>query len=173
MVRDIGAASGGGGGVSWGLVLPPGVAPTATGGGADKDEQWRSFDNSVNAVSFGFVATAILISMFLVMAIFERLLRPRSSTSAAAGGNASNLEAHIRVQRKLDYPSPEMTVYARGVSVLMPGEEVPTFIAHPVPPPCNPTDTSQPCNPSILASTQTQPQAIIQESGESSTAPRS
>jgi len=29
-----------------------------------------------------------------------------------------------------------MTVYAKGVSVLMPGEEIPTFIAHPAPAPC-------------------------------------
>lgn len=28
-----------------------------------------------------------------------------------------------------------MTVYEKGVSVLMPGEEMPTFIAHPAPAP--------------------------------------
>lgn len=33
-----------------------------------------------------------------------------------------------------------MTVYARGVSVLMPGEEVPTFIAHAAPAPHPPED---------------------------------
>ncbi|RVW46349.1 hypothetical protein CK203_075853 [Vitis vinifera] len=32
----------------------------------------------------------------------------------------------------------QMTVYARGVSVLMPGEDIPTFIAHPAPVPCPP-----------------------------------
>lgn len=32
-------------------------------------QHWSNFDSSVNAVSFGFVATAILISVFLVMAI--------------------------------------------------------------------------------------------------------
>ncbi|XP_045818716.1 uncharacterized protein LOC123911351 isoform X2 [Trifolium pratense] len=37
----------------------------------------NNFDSS-NAVSFGFVATAILISMFLLMAIFERFLAPSS-----------------------------------------------------------------------------------------------
>ncbi|GAU31472.1 hypothetical protein TSUD_386360 [Trifolium subterraneum] len=36
----------------------------------------NNFDSS--AVSFGFVATAILISMFLLMAIFERFLAPSS-----------------------------------------------------------------------------------------------
>ena len=39
----------------------------------------------------------------------------------------------------------QMTVYARGVSVLMPGEEIPTFIAHPAPPPpCPPERMSMP-----------------------------
>ncbi|RYR55255.1 hypothetical protein Ahy_A06g030497 isoform A [Arachis hypogaea] len=40
------------------------------------DSHWTNFESSVNAVFFGFVATAILISMFLLMAIFERFLRP-------------------------------------------------------------------------------------------------
>lgn len=29
-----------------------------------------------------------------------------------------------------------MTVYAKGVSVLMPGDDIPTFLAHPAPAPC-------------------------------------
>lgn len=40
---------------------------------------WKSFGTSMNAISFGFVATAILISMFLIMAIFEHLFRPSPS----------------------------------------------------------------------------------------------
>ncbi|KAL5060919.1 hypothetical protein RYX36_032523 [Vicia faba] len=46
--------------------------PTGAPFDLHRDEHWTNFDSSVNAVSFGFVATAILISMFLVMAIFER-----------------------------------------------------------------------------------------------------
>ena len=38
------------------------------------NDDWRHFDKSVNAICFRFVATAILISMFLVMAIFETFL---------------------------------------------------------------------------------------------------
>ncbi|KAL1567676.1 hypothetical protein AAHA92_03130 [Salvia divinorum] len=122
---------------SFGEVAAP--SPTAAvSGGVERDDQWRSFDNSVNAVSFGFVATAILISMFLVMAIFERFLRPRSSDAAVElDGGGGNL-------RKLNYPSPKMTVYLKGVSVLMPGERVPTFIAHPAPAPCPPERISRP-----------------------------
>ncbi|KAG6385326.1 hypothetical protein SASPL_154159 [Salvia splendens] len=43
-----------------------------------KDDHWAHFDNSVNAVSFGFIATAILVSMFLLIAIFEKFLRTTS-----------------------------------------------------------------------------------------------
>ncbi|KAK1303727.1 hypothetical protein QJS10_CPB11g00941 [Acorus calamus] len=126
-----------------------GVAAAAAG-----EERWRHFDNSVNAVSFGFVATAILISMFLVMAIFERFLRPRSQHPLdSVGRGPSDLEAqrrqHLHNQGrafagKLDFPSPKMSVYAKGVSVLMPGHDIPTFIAHPVPPPCPPERVSWP-----------------------------
>ncbi|KAK8961933.1 hypothetical protein KSP40_PGU004161 [Platanthera guangdongensis] len=37
-----------------------------------------------------------------------------------------------------------MPVYANEVSVLMPGHDVPTFLAHPVPPPCPPERISWP-----------------------------
>ncbi|OMO57363.1 hypothetical protein COLO4_35420 [Corchorus olitorius] len=119
--------------------VPPAVAPL----NLEREEHWRRFDNSVNAVSFGFVATAILISMFLVMAIFERFLRPRSSMSSNARNHA-DLESHSTFNGKLNYPSPKMTIYANGVSVLMPGEETPTFIAHPAPTPCPPERVLKP-----------------------------
>ncbi|MBA0875137.1 hypothetical protein Goshw_026852 [Gossypium schwendimanii] len=120
------------------------VPPTATVDplSLEREEHWRRFDNSVNAVSFGFVATAILISMFLVMAIFERFLRPTSDTSTTP----NDLESHNIFNTKLNYPSPKMTVYANEVSVLMPGEETPTFIAHPTPAllPCPPDRVLRP-----------------------------
>ncbi|GMI77594.1 hypothetical protein like AT1G11120 [Hibiscus trionum] len=110
-----------------------------------EEEQWRNLDNSVNAVSFGFVATAILISMFLVMAIFERFLRPNSSSSSSPGGpHHGDLESQLGFNGKLSHPSPKMTVYTSGVSVLMPGDEIPTFIAHPAPVPCPPECPSFP-----------------------------
>uniref|UniRef100_A0A2C9U7V5 Uncharacterized protein n=1 Tax=Manihot esculenta TaxID=3983 RepID=A0A2C9U7V5_MANES len=67
-----------------------------------RDDRWRHFDNSVNAVSFGFVATAILISMFLVMAIFERFLRPTS------GRTHGDLESQMGFNAKLGHPSPKL-----------------------------------------------------------------
>ncbi|CAI9280177.1 unnamed protein product [Lactuca saligna] len=108
---------------------------TLVGRGVGEDDQhWRNFDNSVSAVSFGLVATAILISMFLAMALFERFLRPPSSAAAAtAARNRGDLESQMVAHGKLEFPSPKANIYAREVSVLMPGEETPTFIANPVP----------------------------------------
>ncbi|KAL4381323.1 hypothetical protein AHAS_Ahas04G0122000 [Arachis hypogaea] len=39
-------------------------------------QHWSNFDSSGNAVSFGFIVTSILISMFFFMAIFERFYIP-------------------------------------------------------------------------------------------------
>jgi hypothetical protein len=48
-----------------------------TSRGVDEETvPWKSLGTSMNAISFGFVATAILISMFLIMAIFEHLFKP-------------------------------------------------------------------------------------------------
>ncbi|XP_031389656.1 uncharacterized protein LOC116202291 isoform X2 [Punica granatum] len=71
------------------------------------DHSWgsRSFDNSVNAVSFGFVATAILISMFLVMAIFERFLRPNPPPPIAR--QRRDLASRAELSGKLRCPSPK------------------------------------------------------------------
>lgn len=44
-----------------------------------KDGSWRDLGTSMSAISFGLAATAILISMFLVMAIFEHVIKPRAS----------------------------------------------------------------------------------------------
>lgn len=89
---------------------PSGVPPYL-----QKDEDWTHFDNSVNAVSFGFVATAILISMFLIMAIFEKFLSTTSPGVTATGGGRlqSDIEAQNRAggfNAKLGYPSPKVSI---------------------------------------------------------------
>ncbi|KAL4312104.1 hypothetical protein GQ457_01G042410 [Hibiscus cannabinus] len=117
---------------------PPVGAPL----NVQREDHWRQFDNSVNAVSFGFVATAILISMFLVMAIFERFLRPNSSSPH--GPTHGDLESQLGFNDKRRNSSPKMTTYTSGVSVLMPGDEIPTYIAHPAPVPCPPEHQSLP-----------------------------
>lgn len=55
----------------------------------DKEGPWKSLGSSMNAISFGFVATAILISMFLIMAIFEHLFRPNASYDDDSSGMES------------------------------------------------------------------------------------
>ncbi|KAL0363355.1 UNVERIFIED_CONTAM: hypothetical protein Scaly_1290700 [Sesamum calycinum] len=93
---------------------PP--APSGSPLYIQKDDHWTHFDNSVNAVSFGFVATAILISMFLVMAIFEKFLRTTSPAMSPAGTRRrhSDIEAQNHVggliNLKLGYPSPKVSI---------------------------------------------------------------
>ncbi|KAI3718858.1 hypothetical protein L6452_19743 [Arctium lappa] len=119
----------------WGF-LPPTEAPSLYTQ-EQRDDHWRHFDKSVNAISFGFVATAILISMFLVMAIFERFLRTTSPDGGGGGRNAAgDVDSRMGFNSKLDHSSLKISENAREVSVLMPGEDVPTFIAQPAPVPC-------------------------------------
>ncbi|KAK1368536.1 Ras-associated and pleckstrin-like proteiny domain-containing protein 1 [Heracleum sosnowskyi] len=114
-----------------------GWSPTGAPASLQRDDHWRHFGNSVNAVSCGFVATAILILMFLVMAIFERFLRP-TSPELAPSGDRSHLDmvSQMGFHGKLSHPSPKIPTRATEVSVLMPGEAIPTFIAQPAPVPC-------------------------------------
>src|SRR5688572_1089726 len=52
---------------------------------------WKATTTPFNAISFGFVATALLISLFLIMAILEHLFRSHpnhaSSSSSSRDGN--------------------------------------------------------------------------------------
>ncbi|XP_062009611.1 uncharacterized protein LOC133726150 [Rosa rugosa] len=126
-----------GGGESWGTttaLVPPMAAPLNQNT-EKEDEQWSSnFSNSINSVYMGFVATAILISMFIVMAILERFFRRPRTTSQLS--HTARTHFVYDNNPKLDHNSSKITNYAREVSVVMPGEETPTFIAHPAPAPC-------------------------------------
>lgn len=128
---------GGGGAEGWSSWPPtPGGAPPLY---IQKDDHWTHFDNSVNAVSFGFVATAILICMFLVMAIFEKFLRATSPVGGRQSRPDIESQNHTNgFNTKLRHPSPKILVNAREVSVVMPGDNIPTFIAQPAPVPCPP-----------------------------------
>jgi len=76
------------------------------------DQHWSSsFDSSVNAVSFGFVATAILISMFLVMAIFERFLKPTSPPLLPSADWNRRRSSQMAFNGKLAHPSPKVSVH--------------------------------------------------------------
>ncbi|KAK3127412.1 hypothetical protein QOZ80_7AG0572930 [Eleusine coracana subsp. coracana] len=146
-----------------GPAMAPAAGPGAVNGSgtssaaaaaAAEEMRWRQLDSGVSAVSFGFVATAILVSMFLAMAILEHFLRPPAREHGPATGvlrrirllvgrsgepGAAPAGADLEAARKLDSSAHiEMPVYAKDVSVLMPGQDVPTFIAHPAPAPCPP-----------------------------------
>ncbi|CAL1352539.1 unnamed protein product [Linum trigynum] len=129
---------------------PPSQPAAATGGGAtviiDRGEApWKSFGTSMNAISFGFVATAILISMFLIMAIFEHLFRP-SNPSSSFSSPQDDVSATSRSDHGAAYPeagyfhklgNPQMVRMASDYSVVMPGHHFPSYIAQPAPlPPC-------------------------------------
>ncbi|KDP42445.1 hypothetical protein JCGZ_00242 [Jatropha curcas] len=100
----------------------------------DKEAPWKSFGTSMNAIAFGFVATAILISMFLIMAIFEHLFRPNPSFSSPQEVTNRSLESGL--VDKLGNPQTVATSYASDFSVVMPGQQYPTYIAQPAPLPC-------------------------------------
>ncbi|KAK4790012.1 hypothetical protein SAY86_017316 [Trapa natans] len=82
---------------------------------------------SMDAISFGFLATAILVSLFLIMAIFEHLFR--------ASPTFTSPEAMSQGQ-KLGSSQKASTLYGTDISVMMPGQDYPTFMAQPAPLPC-------------------------------------
>lgn len=91
---------------------PP--APIGASLDLQRGDRWTDYDNSVKSVSFGFVATAILISMFLVMAIFEKFLGTASPPISQSGGRnrRSDVEAQNRMNGfnfKLGCPSPKVS----------------------------------------------------------------
>ncbi|KAL1359651.1 hypothetical protein AAHE18_04G122200 [Arachis hypogaea] len=76
-------------------------------------QHWSNFDSSGNAVSFGFIVTSILISMFFFMAIFERFYIPSffssfssfSFSATTPSSNRPHLHSHLRFNSKLTHPS--------------------------------------------------------------------
>ncbi|XP_065872325.1 uncharacterized protein [Euphorbia lathyris] len=101
----------------------------------DREAPWKNFGTSMNAIAFGFVATAILISMFLIMAIFEHLFRPNPSFSSPQTTNRRRGE--LGSVDKLGNPQTVGRSYASSdYSVVMPGQKYPTYIAQPAPLPC-------------------------------------
>ncbi|KAH0863698.1 hypothetical protein HID58_080909 [Brassica napus] len=113
----------------------------------ESEGPWRS-STSMSAISFGFVATAILVSMFLIMAIFEHLFRPENSSfdsphrirqrqnqSIDGSGQFQKLaiQASMNKQELTNCVPVNM---AADVSIVMPGKNLPSHIALPAPLPC-------------------------------------
>ncbi|KAJ7967991.1 Multidrug resistance 3 [Quillaja saponaria] len=108
--------------------------PNPSHAGDDRGAPWKSFGTSMNAISFGFVATAILISMFLIMAIFEHLFKPNPEFSSPE--NLMDNSPGSGTIGKHGNPQTLSASYASDFSVLMPGQQYPTYIARPAPLPC-------------------------------------
>ena len=87
---------------SWNIYTTPDQSPSSQRG-IGQEAPWKNFGSSMNAISFGFVATAILISMFLIMAIFEHLFRPTSSFSSS--GEVTNNFAQSGPVEKFSSPN--------------------------------------------------------------------
>ncbi|XP_020865939.1 uncharacterized protein LOC9322789 isoform X1 [Arabidopsis lyrata subsp. lyrata] len=89
--------------------------------------------SSMNAISFGFVATAILILMFIILAILEHLFKSDHSSSYDVDGSsqfqklAEKTSLHVRWQ---------VPITTSDVSVVMPGEKLPSYVALRAPFPC-------------------------------------
>ncbi|OWM79328.1 uncharacterized protein LOC116196493 [Punica granatum] len=116
---------------TWNIYTSLDPSPSQAAADREAEAPWKGFGASVNAISFGFVATAILISLFLIMAIFEHLFRPSPSFTSPEALAGRSLEAGMA--DKLGNPHHVSTSYAADFSVMMPGQDYPTFIAQPAP----------------------------------------
>ncbi|KAK9069632.1 hypothetical protein SSX86_011536 [Deinandra increscens subsp. villosa] len=95
---------------------------------------WKSYGTSI---SLGFLATAVFISMFIVIAIIEHFFKPNASFHFSVR-QASRLPDNSMPPHKLFDSQPNVQVGAASdLSVLMPGQKYPTYIAHPTPLPCS------------------------------------
>ncbi|PUZ65897.1 hypothetical protein GQ55_3G262300 [Panicum hallii var. hallii] len=108
---------------------------------------------NASAISFGFAATAVLVSMFLLMAIFEHLIKPGLASSSSSSsprtdddggegrGRGRLPPARLHHHRdaspdKLGHPpkvDDDPVAAAADLTVLMPGHRYPTFLAQPAP----------------------------------------
>ncbi|XP_072965340.1 uncharacterized protein [Typha angustifolia] len=104
---------------------------------SDRDASLKDFGTSSNAISFGFAATAILISMFLIMAIFEHLIRPRASFLSHENDDPEQGQPEAQSLEKIRCPATVESLFSSDVSVLMPGQRYPTYLAQPAPLPCS------------------------------------
>lgn len=127
-----------------------GDATPSSGENARDDgvKELGSSSTNASAISFGFAATAILISMFLLMAIFEHLIKPGWASAAAHDGDGDGQSSHSQPAGRhpggpRDHGSPdklapppkmeEEAVVALDLTVVMPGQRYPTFLAQPAP----------------------------------------
>nr|XP_043622263.1 uncharacterized protein LOC122593874 [Erigeron canadensis] len=100
----------------------------------ENEGMWKTYGMSI---SLGFVATAVLISMFLIIAILEQLFKPNASFRFTQR-SIQRLHEPRSIHKLIDaQPSHVQMENESDISVLMPGDKYPTYIAHPTPLPCS------------------------------------
>ncbi|KAJ1703283.1 hypothetical protein LUZ63_003062 [Rhynchospora breviuscula] len=135
------------------LSVDPTTTPSENAINRDAPATWKDFGMSMNAISFGFAATAVLISMFLLMAIFEHFIKPRISNSfniRGTNGDGASLDTEgsygkVQTPSKVGFSLFAFSIDDDGsrhmgesqsplnFSVVMPGQHFPTYIAQPAP----------------------------------------
>ncbi|KAM0869467.1 hypothetical protein ACQ4PT_040670 [Festuca glaucescens] len=119
------------------------ATPSEPAGGDVRDDGAASSSSmNASAISFGFAATAILIAMFLLMAIFEHLIKPgwaasRASREVGGDGHAqepSRSDRHRHRPRDDGSPSPDKL--APPPKVIIKLKILACSLAERMPPPC-------------------------------------
>ncbi|CAD6272071.1 unnamed protein product [Miscanthus lutarioriparius] len=138
-----------------GTASEPAAAVARDDAAAAAASSMRGADSSTNAsaISFGFAATAVLVSMFLLAAIFEHLIKPGLASSSSSRGSRSHDDddgegegrghGHrlglppARLRERDASPDKQLShspkVEPVDLTVLMPGQRYPTFLAQPAP----------------------------------------
>ncbi|CAI9764539.1 unnamed protein product [Fraxinus pennsylvanica] len=98
----------------------------------NRESSWNNFNSSTNAISFGFVATLILILMFVIMVIVEHLFRPTNASEDDARSQSDSTQ----MQKLGDQETVQTSDASNFTILIMPGQQCPTFIVQPAPLPC-------------------------------------
>uniref|UniRef100_A0ACD5XFW6 Uncharacterized protein n=3 Tax=Avena sativa TaxID=4498 RepID=A0ACD5XFW6_AVESA len=113
--------------------LTPSVPAAAADARAGEPPTLRDFGTSMDAISFGFAATAILISIFLLMAILEHLIKPQAFLAPSNSAGRRRRRDHRSPGKLQSPPMVETVLQTADLSVLMPGQRYPTYLAQPAP----------------------------------------
>ncbi|PVH37726.1 hypothetical protein PAHAL_5G070600 [Panicum hallii] len=93
----------------------PAAAVAAAADARGEASTLKDFGTSMDAISFGFAATAILISLFLLMAIFEHLIKPRAFPPDSPDGTPrAARHRHGRSPGKLRSPPMSLASFSGG-----------------------------------------------------------
>ncbi|KAK4776772.1 hypothetical protein SAY86_005460 [Trapa natans] len=89
--------------------------------GMEREDHWSSFDfdDSINDVSFEFVATAILISMFLHMVIFEKFIQASSAVQRPMTQTVAHTESDRSEFNGMVLPNLSIIHFSKNISCIL------------------------------------------------------